>query len=93
MAAKASQQIGQTVQALPQQKPNFQPESQPQVQAQQQSKPLVQPAMKQSDWVKKLESDKAGAAANAEDFTKQFMSQMFGKEPSSVGKRIDNYCF
>jgi hypothetical protein len=29
-----------------------------------------------------LDSDRAGAATNAEDFTKQFMSQMFGGQQS-----------
>jgi len=31
-----------------------------------------------------LNKDSAGMATNAEDFTKQFMSQMFGKETTSA---------
>ena len=31
-------------------------------------------------WDQILSKDSAGMATNAEDFTKQFMSQMFGKE-------------
>ena len=30
------------------------------------------------EWGKKLDANKAGAAGNAEDFTKQFMSDFFG---------------
>ena len=33
---------------------------------------------KQQDWARTLEANSAGAATNAEDFTKQFMSDMFG---------------
>ena len=33
---------------------------------------------KNTNWEATLDADKAGAASNAEDFTKQFMSQMFG---------------
>ena len=33
---------------------------------------------KQQDWAQTLEANSAGAATNAEDFTKQFMSDMFG---------------
>ena len=34
--------------------------------------------MKKANWDATLNADKAGAAANAEDFTKQFMAQMYG---------------
>ena len=30
------------------------------------------------DWGRKLEADEAGAASNAEEFTKQFMQQLTG---------------
>ena len=32
----------------------------------------------QANWGKTLDADKAGAADNAADFTKQFMAQMYG---------------
>ena len=34
--------------------------------------------LQKNNWQSTLDADKAGAASNAEDFTKQFMSQMFG---------------
>ena len=34
--------------------------------------------LQKNNWQSTLDADKAGAANNAEDFTKQFMSQMFG---------------
>ena len=37
--------------------------------------PKTQPA---SDWNQTLNANAAGAATNAEDFTKQFMADMFG---------------
>ena len=37
----------------------------------------------QQNWDKILSNDKAGAANNAEDFTKQFMSQMYGNGTSN----------
>ena len=37
-----------------------------------------------TDWNTTLNADKAGAATNAEDFTKQFMSQMFGGPEQST---------
>ena len=37
----------------------------------------------QAAWNSTLNANKAGAADNAEDFTKQFMADMFGKEPSN----------
>lgn len=37
-----------------------------------------------SDWDSRLNADKAGAATNAEDFTKQFMSDMFGGGSSAA---------
>jgi hypothetical protein len=54
-----------------------------------QPKPLVtpnQPPMQSQsanagEWQNILDSNKAGAAGNAEDFTKQFMSDFFGKAP------------
>ena len=45
-------------------------------QGQQQAPPQAQHS--QQDWAKTLEANTAGAATNAEDFTKQFMTQMFG---------------
>ena len=39
---------------------------------------------KKTDWNTTLNADKAGAATNAEDFTKQFMSQMFGGSGQSA---------
>ncbi len=38
----------------------------------------MQPGNNPGQWKQVLDSDKAGAATNAEDFTKQFMSQMYG---------------
>ena len=35
----------------------------------------------QQNWNETLNKDKAGQATNAEDFTKQFMSQMYGGQP------------
>jgi len=32
------------------------------------------------NWQEILDSNKAGAASNAEDFTKQFMNDFFGKQ-------------
>ena len=40
----------------------------------------------QGSWDKILNSDKAGAATNAEDFTKQFMSQMYSPQVTPVGQ-------
>ena len=36
------------------------------------------PQVQQSNWNSTLNKDKAGQATNAEDFTKQFMGQMYG---------------
>ena len=42
-------------------------------------KPAPQPPqVQQSNWNSTLNKDKAGQATNAEDFTKQFMSSMYG---------------
>ena len=48
---------------------------------QQQQPKMVQqnpPQQQQQNWDKILSNDKAGIATNAEDFTKQFMGQMYG---------------
>ena len=47
---------------------------------QQQPKMVQQnpPQQQQQNWDKILSNDKAGIATNAEDFTKQFMGQMYG---------------
>ena len=47
--------------------------------------PLLAPFFLQNKegWDQILNSNTAGMATNAEDFTKQFMSQMFGKEPAA----------
>ena len=37
-----------------------------------------QPQVQAGDWGRKLEADGAGAASNAEEFTKQFMQQLAG---------------
>ena len=64
--ANASDNIGQTV-------PNHQNVQQ---NFQQNVQHNVQQTAQQQNWDKVLNNDKAGAATNAEDFTKQFMSQM-----------------
>ena len=50
------------------------------IQQQQQPKMVQQnpPQQQQQNWDKILSNDKAGIATNAEDFTKQFMGQMYG---------------
>ena len=53
----------------------------PQQQQQQPVQPMPQPQPQQpqkQQWENTLNANKAGAAANAEDFTKQFMKDMYG---------------
>ena len=45
-------------------------------------KPIQPPAA--GDWTGVLDSNRAGAADNAEDFTKQFMSQLTGETPGNL---------
>ncbi len=53
----------------------------PMPQAQQQA----MPGASKSQWDSTLNANKAGAMSNAEDFTKQFMEDMFGKGGPSGG--------
>ena len=69
-AAKASNVIQQQQPAAP---INV---SQPQHQPKPQSQPQPQP--QNQNWDNTLNANKAGAASNAEDFTKNFMADMFG---------------
>ena len=55
---------------------------------QQQPQLSAAPAATQQDWAKTLEANTAGAATNAEDFTKQFMSQMFGGGAPGGGEEL-----
>merc|ERR1719411_1969215 len=43
-----------------------------------------------NNWNETLNSNKAGAASNAEDFTKQFMSDMFGGAGMSQSPVVSN---
>ena len=67
-----------------------QPAGMPQMSSQPQQSPQqapVQQQMKQPQqpqWNETLNKDKAGQATNAEDFTKQFMSQMYGGQPQTT---------
>ena len=80
-AAKASQNIGQQF---------------PQMAPQQQQLPS-QTGNTASQWKQVLDGDQAGAATNAEDFTKQFMSQMYGggggqqPQQATQGKNTKNH--
>ena len=58
------------------------------VQQQQQPKMVQQnpPQQQQQNWDKILSNDKAGIATNAEDFTKQFMGQMYGNGTNHSSK-------
>lgn len=49
-------------------------------------KPIQPPAA--GDWTGVLDSNRAGAADNAEDFTKQFMSQLTGETPGNLPPQI-----
>ena len=65
-----------------QQQPPVQPSIQPPMQQQVQQKQVQQQqqssSSSQNEWNNTLNANVAGAASNAEDFTKQFMSDMFG---------------
>ena len=60
------------------------------VQQQQQPKMVQQnpPQQQQQNWDKILSNDKAGIATNAEDFTKQFMGQMYGNNGTNHSSKI-----
>ena len=66
-------------QAQPEQ-PN-QPPQQQQQPPQQQPPAAVQPPTSSGEWAQRLNSDRAGAAGDAEAFTKQFMKQLPGGQP------------
>ena len=59
---------------------------------QQQPKMVQQnPPQQQQNWDKTLNNDKAGVATNAEDFTKQFMGQMYGNNGTNHSSKIILY--
>ena len=43
-----------------------------------------QPPTSSGEWAQRLNADRAGAAADAEDFTKQFMKQLPGGQPAQM---------
>lgn len=49
--------------------------------------PIRQPAPQQQNWNETLNKDKAGTATSAEDFTKQFMGQMYGGQPHQTSQQ------
>jgi len=78
-AAKASENVSQRIPMNTQQQQQQQP-TQPAaaVRQQQQQQPT------QQDWNKILNTNMTGSSTNAEDFTKQFMSEMFGNNGAGL---------
>ena len=50
----------------------------------QQQQSQQQPQTSSGEWAQRLNADRAGAAADAEDFTKQFMKQLPGGQPAQM---------
>jgi len=83
-----AEMFGKMAKANLNQQPQPQPQPQPQQQPQQQQQRNVQqvntngraavPKPQNQEWSQILNQNKTGAATNAEDFTKQFMAEMFG---------------
>ena len=53
-----------------------------------QQNPPQQQQQQQQNWDKILSNDKAGIATNAEDFTKQFMGQMYGNNGTNHSSKF-----
>jgi len=75
-AAKASENVSQRIPMNTQQQQ--QQPTQPAAAARQQQQPT------QQDWSKILNTNMTGSSTNAEDFTKQFMSEMFGNNGAGL---------